>query len=84
MSCRYYKNYVRITHIPTGVVVEANTRRTIQGNREAALGMLKSKLFMLGYEYKEKEVAYDLPDDNLWPNELGEYRNKIGKLTGNE
>lgn len=48
---------VRITHIPTGVVVASQEQRSQLKNREQAMGMLKSKLHQLQVEEKEKELA---------------------------
>lgn len=47
---------VRITHIPTGLVVACQIERSQHQNREVALGMLKAKLYQLQQESRQKEL----------------------------
>ncbi|MBJ8325213.1 peptide chain release factor 2 [Streptococcus pacificus] len=48
---------VRLTHIPTGIVVSSTVDRTQYGNRDRAMKMLQSKLYQLEQEKKEQEVS---------------------------
>ena len=48
---------VRITHMPTGVVVASQAQRSQLKNREQAMSMLKAKLYQLEVEEHEKEMA---------------------------
>jgi len=48
---------IRITHIPTGIVVASQAQRSQMKNRDQAMGMLKAKLHQLDIEKKEKEMA---------------------------
>lgn len=46
---------VRITHLPTGLIVSCQTQRSQHQNRETALKILKAKLFKLEEEKKQSQ-----------------------------
>ncbi len=48
---------VRVTHIPTGVVVSSSAQRSQMQNREAALSLLKAKLIQLMEHHHVEEVS---------------------------
>jgi len=48
---------VRIFHIPTGIMVDCQTERSLEQNKERALKMLSAKIYEKKLEAKEKEIS---------------------------
>ncbi len=66
---------VRITHIPTGIVVQSQTGRSQFQNKDEAWGMLRSRLYELELK-KRREVQGAIESskgDNGWGNQIRSY-----------
>ena len=66
---------VRITHIPTGIVVSCQTQRSQFQNRESAWKMLKARLYEIELQ-KREAAAQDqrmAQGDNGWGNQIRSY-----------
>lgn len=66
---------VRITHIPTGIVVSCQTQRSQFQNRDAAWKMLKARLYEIELKKREAEAQgiRDAQGDNGWGNQIRSY-----------
>lgn len=66
---------VRITHIPTGIVVQCQNERSQHSNRETAMNMLMSKLIQVKEE-EQKEKIEDIQgkySQIAWGNQIKSY-----------
>lgn len=66
---------VRITHIPTGVVVQCQNERSQHSNKDKALKMLMSKLYMLKQQENQEKIS-DIRgevSDNGWGSQIRSY-----------
>jgi len=66
---------VRITHAPTGVVVQCQNERSQHKNRAAAMKMLKARLHMLEQQKRDAELAklYSSKGEIAWGNQIRSY-----------
>ncbi|MBQ9032100.1 MAG: peptide chain release factor 2 [Parasporobacterium sp.] len=66
---------IRITHIPTGIVVQCQNERSQFQNKDKAMQMLKSRLYLLKKEEQAKNLA-DIRGDVTeigWGNQIRSY-----------
>ncbi|WP_187385735.1 peptide chain release factor 2 [Gorillibacterium timonense] len=66
---------VRITHMPTGIVVSCQNERSQIKNRERAMTMLRSKLYERRIEEQKKELAEirGVQSDIAWGSQIRSY-----------
>jgi len=66
---------VRITHIPTGIVVQSQNERSQGQNKETSMKLLKAKLYELEREKKRAEIEkhYDEKGSIAWGNQIRSY-----------
>jgi peptide chain release factor 2 len=66
---------VRITHLPTGIVVGCQNERSQHQNRRVAMSMLKAKLFRLEEQKRNDELARLVGDKGeiAWGNQIRSY-----------
>ena len=66
---------VRITHGPTGIVVQCQNERSQHKNRSQAMKMLKAKLYMLEQQKRDDELAklYGNKGEIAWGNQIRSY-----------
>ena len=66
---------VRITHLPTGIVVQCQNDRSQHKNRAEAMRMLKSRLYMLEQQKRDAELAklYSNKGQIAWGNQIRSY-----------
>lgn len=66
---------VRITHLPTGVVVQCQSERSQYKNKQTALKVLKSRLYEVYQEEKLKKIEknWDEKKDIAWGSQIRSY-----------
>jgi len=66
---------VRITHLPTGIVVQCQSDRSQHRNRAQALKVLRARLYRLEEEKRSAEIAqaYDQKGEIAWGNQIRSY-----------
>jgi peptide chain release factor 2 len=66
---------VRITHLPTGIVVQCQGERSQYRNRAEAMKMLRARLYMVEKQKRDAELAklYSNKGEIAWGNQIRSY-----------
>jgi peptide chain release factor 2 len=64
---------IRITHIPTGIVVQCQNDRSQHKNKDSAFKMLKSRLYELELEKQKASKDGGEKTDNGWGHQIRSY-----------
>lgn len=66
---------VRITHLPTGIVVQCQNERSQHSNKDKAMKMLMSKLYLLKQQENEEKISDIRGEvlDNGWGSQIRSY-----------
>ena len=66
---------IRITHLPTGIVVQCQNERSQHKNKDQAMKMLKTKLYLLKQQQHLEKLSDIRGDvgDNGWGNQIRSY-----------
>ena len=66
---------IRLTHLPTGAVVQCQSERSQHKNRAAARKMLQSKLYRMEEQKRDAELAklYGSKGEIAWGNQIRSY-----------
>lgn len=66
---------IRITHIPTGIVVQCQNERSQHSNKDKAMKMLMSKLYLLKKQENEEKLSDIRGEvtDNGWGSQIRSY-----------
>lgn len=66
---------VRLTHLPTNIVVQCQNQRSQHKNKAEAMSMLKARLYELELRKREEanQKTLDAKTDNSWGNQIRSY-----------
>ena len=66
---------IRITHLPTGIVVTCQNERSQHMNKQTAMHVLKSRLYELALQERQEELASVIGDkkESTWGSQIRSY-----------